>query len=209
MSDDIRRYLDGELPLDSLPAPLQGEAEAWDRLLSAFRPTGAETPPPPWLEDRVMSEIEALPEPGRTGRAVRWLLRPRQVSVPPAVAGLAAAAVVAFLLAPIWRSQAGGPAGEAEGASQAVVYVQFVLEAAGARSVSVGGDFDEWGGSHPLADPEGDGIWTGRVPVRPGVHSYMFLLDGSTWVTDPLAERYADDGFGNRNAILAVAAPTT
>ncbi len=209
MSDDIRRYLDGELPLDGLPAAVRDEAEAWDRLLSVFRPTGAEAPPPPWLEDRVMSEIEALPEPGRAGRAVRWLLRPRQVSVPPAVAGLAAAAVLAILLTPIWRSQTPGPAGGAQGASQAVVYVQFVLEAAGARSVSVGGDFDEWGGTHALADPEGDGIWTGRVPVSPGVHSYMFLLDGSTWVTDPLAERYADDGFGNQNAILAVAAPAT
>jgi hypothetical protein len=208
MSDDIRRYLDGEVPLDGLPSALRAEAEAWDRLLSAFRPAGAEAPPPPWLEDQVMSEIEALPEPGPTGRVVRWLMRPRQVGIRPAVAGLAVAAV-ALLLVPIWRSQSGGPAGGQQEPSQAVVYVQFVLEAASARSVAVGGDFDEWGGSFPLADPEGDGIWTGRVPVRPGVHSYMFLLDGSTWVTDPLAERYADDGFGNRNAILAVAAPAT
>jgi hypothetical protein len=156
-----------------------------------------------------MAEIEALPEPGWARRAVRWLMRPRQIGVSPAVAGLAAAAVLTFLLAPIGRPQAGGPAQQPQGASQAVVYVQFVLEAAGARSVAVGGDFDQWDGSYPLADPEGDGIWTGRVPVRPGVHSYMFLLDGSTWVTDPLAERYADDGFGNRNAVLAVAAPAT
>jgi hypothetical protein len=209
MSDDIRGYLDGEIPLDDLPVDLRREAEAWDRLLSAFRPASTEVPPPPWLEGRVMSEIEALPEKGRTGRAVRWLLRPRQVGVPPAGAGLAAAAVLALLLAPFWRSQTIGPAEEARGHSQAVVYVQFALEAVGARSVSVGGDFDEWGGSHPLTDPEGDGIWTGRVPVSPGVHSYMFLVDGSIWVTDPLAERYSDDGFGNRNAVVAVAAPAT
>jgi hypothetical protein len=34
----------------------------------------------------------------------------------------------------------------------------------------------------------------------------MFLIDGTEWKTDPLADRYQDDGFGNRNAVLAVAA---
>ena len=28
--------------------------------------------------------------------------------------------------------------------------------------------------------------------------------DGSEWQTDPRADRYQDDGFGNRNAVLAV-----
>jgi hypothetical protein len=36
----------------------------------------------------------------------------------------------------------------------------------------------------------------------------MFLVDGAEWMTDPEAQRYAEDGFGNRNAILAVAAPS-
>jgi 1,4-alpha-glucan branching enzyme len=74
--------------------------------------------------------------------------------------------------------------------------------------VAVTGDFDGWSASNVLADPDGDGVWTGRVPVRPGVHAYMFLVDGSSWVTDPRADRYAEDGFGNRNAILAVTEPT-
>jgi len=43
------------------------------------------------------------------------------------------------------------------------------------------------------------------VPVRPGVHGYMFLIDGTKWQTDPRADRYQEDGFGNRNAVLAVA----
>jgi 1,4-alpha-glucan branching enzyme len=91
----------------------------------------------------------------------------------------------------------------------AVVYVQFMLDAPGAQSVAVGGDFDAWGGTHTLEDPDGDGVWTGRVPVGPGLHTYMFLVDGSQWVTDPRASHYSDDGFGNRNAVLAVAAPAT
>jgi hypothetical protein len=50
-------------------------------------------------------------------------------------------------------------------------------------------------------------VWTGRVPLQPGVHQYMFVIDGTEWVTDPGAERWSDDGFGNRNAVLAVAPP--
>ncbi len=31
----------------------------------------------------------------------------------------------------------------------------------------------------------------------------MFVVDGE-WVTDPQADRYVDDGFGNRNALIEV-----
>jgi hypothetical protein len=41
------------------------------------------------------------------------------------------------------------------------------------------------------------------------MHQYMFVIDGSEWVTDPGAERWSDDGFGNRNAVVAVAPPGT
>ncbi len=53
------------------------------------------------------------------------------------------------------------------------------------------------------------GIWTGRIPITPGLHEYMFVIDGTDWVTDPRAQRYSDDGFGNRNAILAVTHPAS
>jgi len=207
MNDDIREYLDGDLPLESLPSSTRPEAERWERLLDAYRVTTPGGVAPPWLEQKVMAEIEALPEPGRISRILDWMLHPQPVRVPPLVAGLAAVAVVALVL----RLPAADPDESSAGPSlaQATVYVQFTLSAPGAQSVSVGGDFDEWGGSHALADSDGDGVWTGRIPVRPGVHTYMFLVDGSTWVTDPLAERYTDDGFGNRNAVLAVATPET
>jgi 1,4-alpha-glucan branching enzyme len=118
-----------------------------------------------------------------------------------------------FLPGPSLRP--GGPGEGVDGrpgeetAAAVVVYAQFALEAPGAASVAVAGDFDEWEGEHRLTDLDGDGIWTGRVPVSPGVHAYMFLVDDATWMTDPRAERYAEDGFGNRNAVLAVAAPET
>jgi len=207
MKEQIRRYLDGEVSLEGVPDDLRAEARAWDRLLARVR---AEMPhgvaAPPWLEQKVMAEIEALPAPGRWSRLLSWLLRPQPVRITPLVGGLVVAGLAALLL---WSGPLAPRRPLQTPGEDIEVYVQFTLHAPEARSVSVGGDFDAWGGSHPLSDPDGDGVWTGRIPVRPGVHVYMFLVDGSEWVTDPRAERYADDGFGNRNAVLAVATPNT
>lgn len=216
MNDDVQRYLDGEVELNAVAEERRGEAASWSRLLETFRTEAPSAPAPPWLETRVMAEIESLPEPGMFARAWAWLMRPQQLQVSPAVLGMAVAAFAVVLLLPTVDAPTLGPSASnpavpvraaSSGQADAVVYVQFVLTAPGARSVSVGGDFDEWQGNYALEDADGDGVWTGRVPVQPGVHEYMFLVDGSDWVTDPEAARYTDDGFGNRNAVLAVAAP--
>ncbi len=205
MNDDLQLHLDGGAPMDGMKGESRRDAEAWDRLLDAFRAEMPQHPPLPWLETRVMAEIEALPEPGILRRIAKWLWAPKPVRVSPLLLGMGAAAAVIFL----WAGSEAFPGSAVPGGGEeVVVYVQFALEAPGAQSVAVAGDFDEWTGSHALEDADGDGIWTGRVPVQPGVHAYMFLVDGSTWTTDPEAQRYSEDGFGNRNAILAVAAPS-
>lgn len=219
MNDDLNRHLDGEIPLEGLQERDRREAEAWERLLGAFRSETSGTGAPPWLETRVMAEIEALPEPGVLRRIGSWLWSAQTVRVSPLMVGAVTAALATVLYVggreqtpgslEIDPGQASPAAGTIAGqGEEAVVFVQFLLSAPEASSVAVAGDFDGWKGSHALQDPDGDGLWTGRVPVRPGVHAYMFLVDGSTWVTDPEAERYADDGFGNRNAVLAVSVPT-
>ena len=119
----------------------------------------------------------------------------------PLAGALAAAALV---LAILWNpGTQGAPLTPTTGP---VVYVQFVLEAPSATSVSVAGDFSDWQPAFALEDADGDGIWSARVPVQPGVYAYMFLVDETSWQTDPNAGRYQDDGFGNRNAVLAVGA---
>jgi hypothetical protein len=139
------------------------------------------------------------------GRAAAWAVRPRTLRISP-LAGLAAAAALAFIvLMPRGESPAPGPAPQ----SGATIYVQFLLEAPSARSVAVAGDFNGWSADLVLTDPDGDGVWTGRVALEPGVHQYMFVIDGSQWMSDPRADRYVDDGFGNRNALLVIPQPPT
>jgi hypothetical protein len=201
MNEDLRKHLDGALPADALDAAARGEAEQWDRMVASFRreaPTGSA---PAWLEQRVMAEIDALPARGAVRRALDWLTRPASVRLSPLAGALATAALV---LAIVWSPNANET--PLASPSDQVVYVQFVLEAPSATSVAVAGDFSDWEPAFALQDPDGDGVWSARVPVQPGVHAYMFLVDETSWQTDPNAGRYQDDGFGNRNAVLAVGA---
>ena len=194
MDSRLQAYLDGDLPLEGLPAELRARAAEWDGLLDEIRaasPEGA----PLGLDTRVVAAIEANRAATRSGWLV-WLLRPRMVPVPPAAVLAAAAAIVLVV------SLLGLPRGGA--IAESLVYVQFVVDAPAAETVHLVGDFTEWQPTVELEDADGDGMWSGRVPLLPGVHEYMFVIDGADWVTDPNATSYQDDGFGQRNAIVAV-----
>lgn len=85
------------------------------------------------------------------------------------------------------------------------VPVRFVLPAAGAREVAVAGEFNDWDASRtPLNDDDGDGVFHTTLSLERGAYAYMFVVDGERWVTDPFADAYRDDGFGNRNAVLRI-----
>ncbi len=206
MRAELQAYLDGELALAELPVELRSEAERWERLLADVRALGPEQAPAD-LEFRIRRALPRTQRRSAVRRAAEWAVRPRSVRVSP-LAGLAAAAALAFIVL-LPRSEAPAPGSEpATGpAAVATIYVQFMLEAPSAQSVAVAGDFNSWSPELALTDPDGDGIWTGRVALRPGVHQYMFVIDGSQWLTDPEAGRYVDDGFGNRNAVLVIPAP--
>jgi len=194
MDSRLQAYLDGDLPFERLPAQLRTKAEAWDGLLEEVRagtPAGA----PLGLDTRVLAALDSDRRPAWP-RWIAWLLRPRMVPVPPAAVLAAAAAVIVIL------GFLGLPGNRAIAESR--VYVQFVVDAPTAETVHLVGDFTEWQPTVELEDPDGDGVWAGRVPLLPGVHEYMFVIDGAEWVTDPNAAGYQDDGFGQRNAIVAV-----
>jgi hypothetical protein len=198
MRPELQAYLDGEIGWDELPAELRLEAERWERALADMKRID---PPvaPAGLERAIFDVLTSRGRRRAWQRAVDWAVRPRQIRVSP-LAGLAAAAAIALLFV---LSTQRGPAPEPAGVEE-TIFVQFTLEAPQATSVAIAGDFNEWEPEIYLEDPDGDGVWTGRIPMRPGVHHYMFVIDGSKWQTDPRAERYTDDGFGNRNAVLVV-----
>ena len=195
MSDELQRFLDGEITLEALPTELHAEAAAWEGLLEDVRRTASRTAPA-WLEKKVLGAIESQPPASAWRRAVSWLGQPRTIRLAPAPALAGLAVVVSAAVLPWLARPDAAPVEE-------IAYVQLFLEAPAAQSVAIAGDFSGW---EPLEleDADGDGVWAAHLAVNPGIYEYMFVLDGTRWVTDPHAARYSDDGFGNRNAILAI-----
>ncbi len=86
-----------------------------------------------------------------------------------------------------------------------VTAVRFTLDAPGARQVALAGDFNGWRTEEVfLSDTTGRGHFSGALPLKPGRYGYMFVVDSTMWVTDPRAEAYRDDGFGNLNAVITI-----
>ena len=83
--------------------------------------------------------------------------------------------------------------------------VRFVLIHPAARSVALAGSFNQWSAtSRPLAREGSRGLWTIVVPLPPGEHLFMYVVDGTQWISPPLAEDYVDDGFGAKNGVVVV-----
>ena len=83
--------------------------------------------------------------------------------------------------------------------------VRFVLMRSEAKSVALAGSFNRWSrSSHPLVRGKPGGLWTIVVPLPPGEHVFMYVVDGTEWVSPPLAEDYVDDGFGAKNGVVVV-----
>ncbi len=126
-------------------------------------------------------------------RAMRW--------------NLASAVALSLVLAgaPLaWRTFPGRTPDVPERRS-VVTVVRFSVDAAGARQVALAGDFNGWKPDELfLADTTGRGHFSVALPLRPGRYAYMFVVDGASWVTDPRAEAYRDDGFGNLNALVTI-----
>lgn len=187
-----------------------------DRVMEAVEASEAEVQP--------ASPTEGLVHWRR--RFQRLLLRVRDALLPPGRWRLAYAGTLAVLL--IAGSFLGGrltaplPSGEGSSAPMAQStdapndvrrttteerkrLVRFTYVNNEADSVAVAGDFTGW---EPIAlDPhtvDGKTVWSGMVPVAPGDHRYMFVINGEQWVQDPLAPVQRDDGFGNKNAVLTI-----
>jgi hypothetical protein len=84
-----------------------------------------------------------------------------------------------------------------------VYVVRFVLADAGARTVTLVGDFNAWTRQATPLRMAKPGIWSAQVALAPGRHEYAFVVDGKRWVADPAAERLADD-FDTPSSVVTV-----
>jgi hypothetical protein len=88
---------------------------------------------------------------------------------------------------------------------QGSVPITLTLNMPEARSVSVVGTFNAWHEKgYEMTRDATRGTWTLPLRLPDGRYEYAFVLDGQNIIPDPEAEFYADDGFGNQNAVLIV-----
>jgi len=175
-----------------------------DDLASGLRRLGAMDPGEDFAA-RVMGRIgAAAPQAGpkrRMARVVEWLTEPRSIRVSP-LGGIAAAACLLLALGLFFKNYGGFENGATPAGLSPVT---FVLAAPSAREVAVIGSFNGWktAGWTMRNDPA-TGLWTLTTALPPGSHEYVFLVDGTTPVTDAAAALSVDDGFGSRNSVLLV-----
>lgn len=162
---------------------------------------------------RVLASLNAEPK-GWVDRVREFILAPRTLEWN--LAGALAAVCVAFVaMVAVVRlvpgrvadtPPAAGPVQTAVGAGtqEPTVYVRLLLLQPEARSVSVAGDFNGWNPGRTSMERSDGGVWTATIPLKPGRYQYMFVIDGTRWIADPLATEDAGDGFGSHNAVLDV-----
>ncbi len=116
---------------------------------------------------------------------------------------LAAAVIVLVTIVTVSRMHRETATTTATAPGESVVTVRLTFYSPQAHSVTVAGEFNKW---KTDADEmkKTDGMWSIDLKLKPGVYTYSFIVDGKSWVPDPGAESYEDDGFGSRNAVLRV-----
>jgi hypothetical protein len=172
----------------------------------------------PLARERLMEAVRAEPVPRR--RRLAWLTEPREIALRPLAslalaAGLVGVGVIAGHLTTrdgrqsIEQAQpvAVGNPQLPDSLAPAPRAIKFVLVAPEAGRVSLVGDFNRW---DPAATPlvrNSDGSWTGYVTLRPGMHTYSFVLDDRHFVSDPAAPMAPDDGYGHKSSVVFVRGP--
>lgn len=178
-------------------------------------------PVPDNFSENVMHKIESSEESKerlitKLKDWYRSFWQPKQIQWRPAYSLVAAVLIIfAFMYPLLLADMSGPPARQAADMQQmdqsvqqistgaAEVMLRFVYIDEDANSVAVAGDFSDW---EPIELNRqlvnGEHVWSGIVSMSRGEHNYMFIKDGSEWITDPMAPVTRDDGFGNKNAVV-------
>jgi chromosome partitioning protein len=81
--------------------------------------------------------------------------------------------------------------------------VMFAAKFEAAHEVLVAGDFNNWNPVTPMKANVRPGMWTMKLPLRPGRYRYRFVVDGQ-WVTDPHNQYVEVNQFGELNNVIEV-----
>jgi anti-sigma factor RsiW len=205
----IHRLLDGELApeeRDGLLSRIESDpdlAREYEALSGPVRMLAGDgrCEAPHGFSESVMQRLpQRTPSLGERVRTFLFGARVLRWNMATAMAGVLL--VAAALL--VTQYQDGGPTVPQPSAAEVPTTVRLSFYAPQARQVAVAGDFNRWTvGSDEMERRDG-GIWTIDLTLQPGRYTYMFVLDGKSWVADPGAESYQDDGFGSRNSVMKV-----
>jgi len=182
---------------------------------------------PEGFADGVMHKIEQLEEHEETADGYsqirEWfhqLWAPKQIRLRPAYAFVLILLVAVSFSLPFLldinpntevqidntdQSQKMGSSIQQVSAHADQVLLRFVYIDGNASSIAVAGDFSNWKKiklSKQIVN--GQQVWTALVSMSRGEHNYMFVKNGTDWVTDPMAPVQRDDGFGNKNAVIYI-----
>jgi anti-sigma-K factor RskA len=208
----IHRLLDDDLGLDeekTLMEQVQADPalqKEFDGLTEALRAveTSERIPAPPFFTAEVMRRL--LPRKENLAKRMLDFLFKGRVFKWNMAAALATVGLVALVLTQVVHiNNRNRPVETAVVPQQdQVVTVTMNLYAPQAHHVAVAGTFNKWKVAANVLTKQENGVWTINIPLKPGEYSYMFIVDGKAWVTDPNAEAYHDDGFGYKNAVVRV-----
>ena len=162
---------------------------------------------PPDFTEKLMSKISQIKEKERERIIPSWQISLKNLwNVPKyrySFTAALTAVVFCFFAFTFLFNPSSLPSQKQAAAHQ--VEVTFNISGIKANQIAVAGDFNGWNtNANLLEDPDGDGIWTGKMYLKPGRYEYMLVVDDAKWVTDPNAKVYADDGFGSKNAVLFI-----
>lgn len=100
----------------------------------------------------------------------------------------------------------GGEAGAGgDGNGCASPSIQFSYTDNAATTVAVYGSFDSWSAAAATPLVHGSaGAWSASVNLAPGTYQYKFIVDGTSYVSDPANPDGVSDGFGHENSVVTV-----
>ncbi len=154
------------------------------------------------FERRVMVRVRRLYAENRKRRV--WGLTNIAASIAhrPAWAAGLAAGIVAIATFGVLKTR---PATEGVVSVGGPEPVKFVYVSPTARTVTVVGDFNNWGlGDTGLVATNNQGVWSVTASVPAGVHRYALVVNGKQWMADPTAPRSSGDDFGMPISALVV-----